>query len=78
MNNGRNRECEICKEKGTNICYDCLSYYCNSCFNFVHEKLRNLFHETEDFESFNSIDIKCPKHPKNLINLFCFEEKRKI
>ena len=31
------RICEICKEKATNIRFDCSFYLCDSCFRFIHE-----------------------------------------
>ena len=38
------RHCEICKEKATNICFECSFYLCDSCFKFIHEKNHmNLF-----------------------------------
>ena len=70
--------CEICKDTATNICINCLSYLCDSCYKYVHDKANNLFHQKEDIDSFISIDIKCPKHPKSSINLYCANEKSKI
>lgn len=81
MENGikkEEKECEICKSTATNICYDCLNYLCDSCFEFIHIKSANLLHQTESIDSFLSIDIKCPEHPQNSINLFCATEKSKI
>jgi len=70
--------CEICKLTATNICFDCLCYLCDSCFEFIHVKSANLLHQKESIDSFLSIDFKCPEHPKNSINLFCTTEKRNI
>ena len=69
------RKCEICKEKATNICFDCSFYLCDSCFKFIHEKKANLEHKKEEIDPFVSIDIKCPEHSKSQLNLFCIEEK---
>ena len=70
--------CELCKEKATNICYECSFYLCDDCFKFLHEKKANLEHKKEDIDSFVSIKIKCPEHPKIPLNLFCVEEKGNI
>ena len=71
------RHCEICKEKATNICFECSFYLCDSCFKFIHEKKANIKHKKEDIDPYVSIDIKCPKHEKNHMNLFCIDEKSK-
>jgi len=67
--------CELCKEKATNVCYDCSFYLCDSCFKFLHNKKANMGHKKEEIDPFVSIDIKCKKHPKNEMNLFCANEK---
>ena len=36
------KKCDICKNNATTICYDCSFYLCNSCFEFIHQKNRNL------------------------------------
>ena len=70
--------CELCKEPATNICYECSFYLCDSCFKFLHEKKANSEHKKEYIDPFVSMDIKCPAHPKNPMNLFCIEEKSNI
>ena len=72
------KKCELCKDKATNICFDCSFYLCDSCFKFLHEKKTNLEHKKEDINPFISTDIKCSKHPKVPINLFCLSEKSNI
>ena len=74
----KEKKCEICKEKATIICYDCLNYLCDSCFEYIHEKNNNSHHDKEYIRSYNLINIQCPKHPNNVIDLFCFTEKSKI
>ena len=32
------KKCGLCKDKATNICYDCSFYICDSFFKFLHEK----------------------------------------
>ena len=70
--------CELCKEQATNICYECSFYLCDSCFEYLHEKKVNSEHKKEEIDYFVSIYTKCPKHPKNPMNLFCVDEKSKI
>ena len=71
------KKCELCKEKATILCFDCSFYLCNSCFKFLHEKKANINHKKEDIDPYVSMDIKCPNHPNNKINIFCIEEKSK-
>ena len=73
----RNKQCEICKEAATSLCFKCISYFCDSCFKFVHEKKANIAHKKEKIDYFVPIDTKCPYHPANPINLFCIDEKGK-
>ena len=74
----KEKSCELCKGKATNICFDCFFYLCDSCFTFLHEKEANSDHKKEDIDPDVSIEIKCPEHPKIPKNLFCVEEKSKI
>jgi len=72
------KKCELCKDKATTICFDCSFYLCDSCSKFLHEKKLNSSHKKEDIDPLISMDIKCSKHPKNQINVFCITEKSKI
>ena len=72
------QKCEICKEVATNMCFECSFYLCDNCFEFIHNKNANLDHKKENINLFNSFDIRCPKHPRISLNLFCKEEKSKI
>ena len=76
--NYNEKKCELCKEPATNICFDCSFYLCDSCFRFLHQKKANMDHKKEIIDPFVSIEIKCPKHPKSPMNLFCLHEKSKI
>ena len=40
--------CDICKINATSLCFKCNSYFCDSCFKFVHDKKANLNHKKED------------------------------
>ena len=53
------KKCELCKDKATNVCFECSFYLCDSCFKFLHEKKANLEHKKDDIN----------------MNLFCIEEK---
>ena len=77
MEESRNiiKHCEICNYEAKGLCFECFSYFCESCFKFVHEKSFNKEHKKEEIDYFVPIDLKCPKHPKNIINLYCLDEK---
>ena len=79
-NNPRNnlKKCEICQSYANNLCYQCISYYCESCYKFVHEKEINSNHKKEPIDPFVPMHTKCPSHPKVPFNLFCADEKGKI
>ena len=80
MEEAKNKEknCELCKEAATNICYDCSFYLCDSCFKFLHNKKANLEHKKEKIDPCISIDINCSKHPKIPKSLFCIDEKSNL
>ena len=69
------KKCDICKEVGNLLCFECNSYYCESCFKFVHEKPANRGHNKENIDLFVPIDTKCKIHPNHPLDLFCIDEK---
>ena len=71
------KQCELCGDNAKNLCLKCNSYFCDSCYNFVHEKKKNSQHKKETIDYFVPIDTKCPEHPNIPINLFCIDEKGK-
>ena len=70
--------CEICGSYATSLCFKCISYFCDSCYKFVHDKQQNSTHIKENIDPYVPIDTKCPDHQKIVINLFCVDEKGKF
>ena len=71
------KKCELCEANTTSLCFQCSMYLCDSCFKFIHDKPSKNHHKKEEINYFIPIDIKCPNHPKECINLFCIDEKGK-
>ena len=71
------RKCDICGEQASCLCFQCIMYFCDSCFKMIHDKQINKDHKKEKIDYFVPIDIKCPEHPKIPINLFCLDDKGK-
>jgi len=70
--------CDLCQtNEATALCYECPSYFCNSCFKLIHNIKINSYRKKEEVDPFISINVKCPEHPKIINNLFCVEEKSK-
>ena len=69
------KECEMCGSTATSICLKCPMYLCDSCFKIVHSQKKNSEHKKEKIDPVVPLDTKCPDHPKNIINLFCIDEK---
>ena len=69
------KKCEICEENATSLCLKCMSYFCDSCFKFIHEKKNKKDHQKELIDLFAPIDTKCPDHPLIPVTLFCINEK---
>jgi len=79
MENIQNKDklCEICGLIATNLCLDCISYYCDSCYKLVHDKQINSQHVKEKIDYFVPINLKCLIHPKYPLELYCVDEKSK-
>ena len=71
------KKCDMQRSRNK-FCFDCSFYLCDSCFKFFHEKTSNLKHEKESINPYITMNIKCQKHPKVPISLFCLDEKSKI
>ena len=71
------KKCEICGLNSTCLCFQCIEYFCDSCFKFIHDKELNSGHKKENIDPYAPIDLKCLEHPKSLNNLFCIDEKVK-
>ena len=70
------KNCDICEKDASNICFECMMYFCESCFKLVHDKkISNNNHKKEKIDYFVPIELKCSEHPKNNLNLFCLDEK---
>ena len=69
------KKCEICKEYASNLCLQCMIYYCDACYKFVHDKKENNNHKKEKIDLYVPIDTKCSIHEKYPIDYFCLDEK---
>ncbi len=71
------KKCEICKIDATCVCFICMSYYCDSCFNLSHMNEEYKLHKKEKIDYFSPIDVKCLEHKLYPMSLFCLDEKGK-
>jgi len=71
------KEFELCNTYASCLCFECNNYYCNKCYEIIHSIKKSPIHKKEDIDAFVQIDLKCQKHPKDRINLFCVDEKDK-
>ena len=68
--------CEFCEENtATCLCFKCNNYFCDKCFKIIHNLKKDEEHKKEVLDNFIPIELKCQKHPPNLNNLFCLDEK---
>ena len=74
-NSDKFKVCDICKINATSLCFKCNSYFCDSCFKFVHDKEANSNHKKENIDPFIPIDLKCPDHPQYIMSHFCLDDK---
>ena len=52
-----------------------MEYYCDSCYNIAYKSEKRKNHKKEKIDYYLPMDMKCPEHNLNPINLFCIEEK---
>ena len=71
------KKCKICGSEAKCLCFECNDYFCDKCYKFIHELKKDPLHKKENIDLFIPIDLKCPEHPKDRINLFCLDDKRK-
>jgi len=67
--------CDICESNATCLCFQCNNYFCEICYKMIHDKKKNNNHKKENIDPFIPIELKCPIHPQNPMNLFCVNEK---
>ena len=67
--------CEICKSEANSLCLECISYFCEECYKYIHGKKENSKHKKEKIDYFVPIETKCKDHQKVPINLFCVDDK---
>ena len=67
--------CEYCGSNSTCLCFECLEYFCDTCFKYIHEKRLKSQHKKENIDPYIPFDLKCPTHTKIANNLFCTDEK---
>ena len=72
------KQCDICGTNASCLCFDCINYFCESCFKLIHDKKINSGHKKEKIDLYIPIDLKCKDHPKIPLNLFCIDEKGKL
>ena len=53
--------CEICKSDATSLCLQCISYFCDGCYKFIHDKKENSSHKKEKIDCYAFIEYFCPK-----------------
>ena len=70
--------CEYCGIDASCLCFECLEYFCDSCFKLIHEKKLRTHHKKEDIDPYIPFDLKCRNHPNIPNNLFCTDEKSKL
>jgi len=71
------KECDLCEETATSLCFQCIQYFCEKCYKFIHDKKKNNQHQKENIDPFIPIELKCTEHPGNQLNLFCLNENSK-
>ena len=71
----RIKKCEACLIEATCLCYKCLNYFCDSCFNLFHKSEERKTHRKEKIDLYIPMDMKCPEHNSSPMNLFCVDEK---
>ena len=72
------RKCEVCLVDATCLCFECMSYFCDTCFKSSHNNEARKSHKKEKIDYYVPIDVKCPEHKLIPMNLFCLDEKSNL
>ena len=72
------KKCDICKGDATSLCYKCMFYFCDSCFQIAHKSEETKSHNKEKIDYFCPIDTKCQFHNIYPNGLFCLDEKSNL
>ena len=70
--------CDFCETKNaTCICFKCNKYFCDNCFDIIHKlkEKQKTGHKQEKLDIFIPIELKCQKHPNDINDLFCINDK---
>ena len=70
-------KCDVCEQDASSLCFECMMYFCDTCYKNYHEKKISKNHKKEKLDYFMPVELKCHAHPKNPLNLFCTDEKGK-
>ena len=69
------KKCEFCRKEAKSLCFQCMNYYCDSCFKIAHNEEEYKCHKQEKIDYYVPVDVRCPEHKLSPMNLFCAEEK---
>ena len=72
------KKCDICQEDASSLCFQCMFYFCDSCFKLAHNKEKNKNHKKEKVDYYVPFDVRCPEHPLVPMNLFCVDDKGRL
>ena len=72
------KKCNVCEGDASSLCFKCMLYFCDSCFQIAHKKKEKNSHAKEKIDYFCPIDTKCSIHKIYPNGLFCVDEKSKI
>ena len=68
------KKCGICEADAICLCFECLDYFCESCYKFIHEKKKKS-HKKERIDPYVPPEIKCSEHKRGILDMFCVDEK---
>ena len=72
------KKCDICGGDANSVCFKCMLYFYDSCFQTSHKMEEKKSHTKEKIDYFCPIDIRCPIHKLYPNELFCIDEKGKL
>ena len=72
------KKCEVCKNDAKCLCFQCMSYFCDSCYKLSHSNEEYKTHKKDKIDYFVPIDLKCSSHKLHPMDLFCINDKGKI
>ena len=69
------KKCDLCGSEASEICFKCKEYFCDKCYEIIHNIKKDNGHNKYKIDPYLFIDLFCNNHSDYPLELYCFEDK---